>query len=449
MNAKEELIRAVIALLNEKVSYAVLRNYEQLPTGNDARDIDIIIRRRDFMGVRRELVRLIDSLGWRIVSYLNSDRLVTFVCGRNTPGHTDMVQWDFFFDTSVWGIRLMGADEFLADKEFNGFLWHSLPASRFLDKYLYDRAVGAAYPERYRSSREAAEHLPAVHGKLRRIFGCSRADECDRKGRWGLMARAFGHNLVRRPLPLFREMSRWAWSYARNYFTSATGLSIAFTGPDGAGKTTVIEQVIGRTGDVFRKAHVYLHFRPALFGNLGDVAQKAGVKKDVDRNYSDPHRGGRTSALNSLVRLSYYTADYILGHWLRTKRITRITRLVIFDRYFSDIICDPRRSRIYLPYRFLNAWRKLLIPRLNYNVLLTASPEVILSRKRELSRADIDAINERIDLLAAQPGYLKVMNDTTPDRAVDEIVTQVFDDRHRRNLRRLGLGNTTKACDTQ
>lgn len=437
MNAKESLIRAVISLLNERVSYAVLRNYEQLPTGNDARDIDIIIRRRDFMGVRRELVALIDAMGWRIVNYLNSDRLVTFVCGHNSPGATDMVQWDFFFDTSVWGIRLMSAGEFLSDKEFNGFLWHSLPASRFLDKYLYDRAVGAAYPERYRASREAAEHLPAVHGKLLRIFGCSTAAECDTKSRLRLISRAFGHNLLHRPLPLAAEMSRWAWSYVRNYFTSATGLSISFTGPDGAGKTTVIEQVIGRTGDVFRKAHVYLHFRPALFGNLGDVAQKAGVKKEVDRNYSDPHRGGRTSALNSLVRLSYYTADYILGHWLRTKRITRITRLVIFDRYFTDIICDPRRSRIYLPYKLLNAWRRLLIPRLNYNVLLTASPDVILQRKQELSRADIDAINARIDSLAMQPGYLKVMNDTTADEAVDAIVAHVFDDRHRRNLRRL------------
>lgn len=437
MDAKEQLIRAIIGLLNERVSYAVLRNYEQLPLGNDARDIDIIIRRRDFMGVRRDLVSLIDRLGWRIVNYLNSDRLVTFVCGRNTPGHTDMVQWDFFFDTSVWGIRLMSADEFLADKEFNGFLWHSLPASRFLDKYLYDRAVGAQYPERYRESRRAAEHLPAVHGKLRRVFGCSSAGECDCRVRMRLMAAALRHNLFRRPVPLVREMARWAWSYTRNYFRSSTGLSISFTGPDGAGKTTVIEQVIGRTGDVFRKAHVYLHFRPALFGNLGDVAQKAGVKKEVDRNYSDPHRGARTSAVSSLARLSYYTADYVLGHWLRTKRYTRITRLVIFDRYFTDIICDPRRSRIYLPFRFLDLWRRLLIPRLDYNILLTASPEVILSRKRELDKKDIDAINARIDLLAPRKGYLRVFNDTTPDHAVDAILTHVFDDRHSRNLRRL------------
>lgn len=437
---KERLIREIIGFLNENADYVVLRNYEQLPVGNDARDIDIIIRRKQFRSLRSRLVSLIDALGWSILTYLDSDRLVTFVCARAGDGvETDLVQWDFFFDTSVWGIQLMSADEFLADKEFNGFLWHSGSASKFLDKYLYDRAVGAQYPERYRSVREAAEYLPTVQSKLSDIFGCADAVTCDRASRKSLMLHAFRRNLTRRPFALIGEMSRWGWSYLRNYLGRGTGFAIGFTGPDGAGKTTVIDMVIDRLGDVFRKAHAYYHFRPALFGNLGDVAQKAGVKKEVDRNYSDPHRGGRTSAINSLARLSYYTVDYIVGYWAKVKSQTRITRLVIFDRYFSDIICDSRRSRIYLPYRFLNLWRKLFIPSLRYNILLTASTDTILERKRELSREDIEAINQRIDLLAAQKGYLKVLNESTPDVAVNQILSHIFAEQHKVNLRRLGF----------
>ena len=82
-------------------------------------------------------------------------------------------------------------------------------------------------------------------------------------------------------------------------------------------------------------------------------------------------------------------------------------------------------------------WRKLFIPQLRYNILLTASTDTILQRKRELSREDIEAVNARIDLLAPQRGYLKVVNDSTPDVAVNQILTHIFDKQHRLNLRRL------------
>ncbi len=112
--------------------------------------------------------------------------------------------------------------------------------------------------------------------------------------------------------------------------------------------------------------------------------------------------------------------------------------LVIFDRYFTDIICDSRRSRIYLPPKFLNLWRKLFIPSLDYNILLTASSETILARKRELDEAGINAINERIDYLAPKKGYLKVLNESTPDAAVTEILNHIFNEQHKKNLKRLG-----------
>ncbi|MDE6390038.1 MAG: hypothetical protein K2L26_01300, partial [Duncaniella sp.] len=249
--------------------------------------------------------------------------------------------------------------------------------------------------------------------------------------------KAAGHNLRHRPLGLLRDMSNFLYTFAGNYLRSRTGFSVGFTGPDGSGKTTVIDRTIERLGDVFASAHAYYHFRPALFGNLGEVAHSAGIKKDVDRNYSDPHRGGKTGLLSSLARLGYYSMDYILGYFAKVKTKTRITRLVIFDRYFTDIICDSRRSRIYLSPRFLNMWRRLFIPSLDYNILLTASSETILSRKRELDEEGIRDINSRIDYLAPQDGYLKVLNESTPDDAVTCILGHIFSEQHKKNLKRL------------
>ena len=61
-------ITEVIGLLNEKADYAVLRNFEGLPDKNKSRDIDVIITLRSYRAVKDELVRLIDSTGWKIVT---------------------------------------------------------------------------------------------------------------------------------------------------------------------------------------------------------------------------------------------------------------------------------------------------------------------------------------------------------------------------------------------
>lgn len=199
----------------------------------------------------------------------------------------------------------------------------------------------------------------------------------------------------------------------------------------------MIDLLIENLGDVFRKAHVYYHFRPVLFGNLGEVAHSAGVKKEVDRNYSQPHRGGKTGKVSSMVRLLYYSLDYIVGYWLKVKSVTRITRLVIFDRYYTDIICDSRRSRIYLNYKFLYGFGKLFIPSLDYNILLTAGTDTILARKRELDEEGIRLINKKIDYLANKKGYKKILNERTPEETVTEILSYIFEKQHNKNLRRL------------
>ncbi len=431
-----EHISQVIGFLNDNADYALLRNFDGLPDNNKSRDIDIIINRNSYKQVKHRLVKLIEESGWRIVTYLNSDRLITYVCAHLDGVETELVQWDFFFDTSMWGIELMSAEEFLATKQFNGFLYYVGVECRFLDKYLYNRLTGGHYPEKYRATRERAEFLPEVVAKVKSLYGYRSVAACDKASRLSLLTAAITYNLKRKPLGLIANMCHFLWRFIINYFRG-TGFSIGFTGPDGSGKTTVIDLMIEQLGEVFRKAHTYFHFRPALFGNLGEVAHSAGIKKDVDRNYSDPHRGGKTGMLSSIARLGYYSVDYIVGYFVKIKPVIRITRLAIFDRYFTDIICDSRRSRIYLPPKFLNVWRKLFIPSLDYNILLTADSETILQRKQELDSKGIEAINAKINYLAGKKGYYKIKNDGTPQEAVAQILRIVFQEQHKKNIRRL------------
>lgn len=436
-NLAAEHITNIIGLLNTKADYAVLRNFEGLPNHNTSRDIDIIITKKSYKKIKNELVNLIDRSGWKIVTYLYSDRLITYVCAYQAGEKTEIVQWDFFVNTSVFGILLMDAGEFLVYKKFNGFLYYVDVECQFLDKYLYNRVVGSQYPEKYRAIREKAEHTTIVEQKIRFLFGMKTVAQCDKINGKKLLWAAICWNLKCHPICFLGNLILFLGTFWGNYLRSNTGFSVGFTGPDGSGKTTVIDLLLDRLAPVFRTAYKYYHFRPALFGNLGEVAHSAGLKKEVDRDYSKPHRGEKTGILSSFVRLLYYSLDYIVGYWIKVKSVTRITRIVIFDRYYTDIICDSHRSRIYLNYRILYWFGKLFIPSLDYNILLTASTDTILVRKKELDEDDIRLINEKIDYLADKKGYKKILNEQTPEVAVAKILVYIFDNQHNCNLKRL------------
>lgn len=429
-----DFLKAVFAFLNTNADYAVLRNYDGLPEFNNSRDIDIIIEKDTYANVKSQLIDVVEQCGWKIVTLLKSDRLVTWVCGNIAmDGFVNLIQLDFFFNTSVFGIELLPARYMLKSKSFNGKIYHVDIVCEFLDKYLYDRAVGAKYPEKYNAVKTSVKTNSDVISVLKKVFGVNSIEECDGANGKKLLLHAFCSS----PFLNFVRFIRFEYYRIANYLKSNTGFTIGFTGPDGVGKTTVINKLIDSLGVVFRDAHEYMHFRPTLFGNLGDVAHSAGLKKDVDRNYSDPHRGGKTGKVSSFLRLFYYSLDYIVGYWIKIKSVTRITRLVIFDRYYTDIICDSRRSRIYLSPKFLYRYGRVFIPSLDYNILLTADTDVILARKQELSIADVDAINKNIDFLASKKGYLKVLNNSSPESTVTSILTYIFENQHNINLKRL------------
>ena len=79
----------------------------------------------------------------------------------------------------------------------------------------------------------------------------------------------------------------------------------------------------------------------------------------------------------------------------------------------------------------------MFIPQLDYNILLTAEVDTILARKQELTREGIEVINERIEFLAGKKGYRKFLNEGTAEEMVTEILEWVFEEQHKRNMKRI------------
>lgn len=194
---------------------------------------------------------------------------------------------------------------------------------------------------------------------------------------------------------------------------------ISFSGPDGCGKTTVIDLVMETLS--VNPPHLF-HFRPTLFPNLGEMGHKVGVKKEVDRNFDTPHRAKRCGFASSFVRLVYYMNDYIIGYWLKVMPLRQRKNIVFFDRYYTDIIVDSERSSIFLNYKLL-CFLRHFVPSCQRNFLIRVKPETILARKQELTMDDMKIIYERLEYFASHDKRcVWIDNNGSPEEAVKQII---------------------------
>ncbi len=436
-NSISSFLTDVFYLLNNSTRYAVLRNYEGLPM-QAGRDIDLIISPESFHKQLPAFIAIVERHGFRIIVSDRRQFMHFFGLGRVIGTDVELISFDFIFTPFLKGYRLMSADEILDARQFNGQIYHVRCDHEFLSKYLYNKILGSDYPDKYNAVRDKAlmSYSKEIEQSLRAIWGedISSVEVVESLSSSRLYGR-FKSQLRRKNIVLYySDIIEYMFCQLRRILCPK-GFSIGFTGPDGVGKTTIIgmtEKHLKQLSSV-----TIFHHRPTLIGNLSNVVHQAGLKRKVDDDYSRPHRGGKHSAISSLFRLMYYSVDYIVGFYAKVLRRLFNGGFVIFDRYYTDIVCDAQRSGIYLPVRFLHIWGRIFIPSLDYNILLTASTDTILKRKQELDREGVETINRKIDYLADKAGYYKIMNEGTPQEAVAEILHIILEVQHKKNIKRI------------
>ena len=226
-------------------------------------------------------------------------------------------------------------------------------------------------------------------------------------------------------LPVNRGWSGWKnkFLYIIDTFREhrpRRGFTITFSGVDGAGKSTVIENIRRQVEKRYRRKVVVLRHRPAVLPMLS--AWKEGRAKAEQRAAERlPRQGNNGSMLSSLARFAYYFADYLFGQFIVFIRYISRGYVVIYDRYYFDFIHDGKRSNIVLPPAFTRRFYFLLLkPRFNF--FLYADAETILKRKKELDGETIRQLTSRyIDLFSSlgkqyrQSKYVTVENNQLPE----------------------------------
>ena len=150
---------------------------------------------------------------------------------------------------------------------------------------------------------------------------------------------------------------------------------ISFLGPDGCGKSTIIDAV--KELDLPFRRIDYFHLKPRLMGSNGDG-------KPVE----DPHSKPVYKGILSYLKLLHFMMDYWPGFLVKVLPLKIKSSLVIFDRYYDDIYIDPRRFR-YGGSKSIAKLMKFFIPKPDMSFVLTASPEVIFARKQEVSYEEL------------------------------------------------------------
>ena len=147
-------------------------------------------------------------------------------------------------------------------------------------------------------------------------------------------------------------------------------------GPDGAGKSTVIEGLAQEFAIPLRQ-RILFHWRPEVLARRKDNSP-----------VTEPHGQTSRGLLASMAYLSVFFADcwagYLFVIWARLVK----SDFVQFDRYFHDVLVDPLRYRYGGPVWYARFLCRLL-PEPDLVILLDANEDLIFARKTELTRAEI------------------------------------------------------------
>ena len=166
------------------------------------------------------------------------------------------------------------------------------------------------------------------------------------------------------------------------------GKFVAVLGPDGSGKTTLIAELTELVSQTGGCAAIF-HWRPQFRRNGGPAIVVA-----------EPHGKPMRSIAASLLKLPYLWWKFSFGYLIKVRPLLRSGTIVIFDRYFHDLLVDPTRYRYSAP-KFLAKWVAACIPQPDLWIVLDAPLEVLRQRKQEVTSDETARQREAYLALAA------------------------------------------------
>lgn len=379
--------------------YCILRNYAGLPITLQGSDLDILVPKEELeQATKLVAISARKNQGFAVWREWNDCVRVILCSGVDSSGSRWGVHIDLFSALRWKGLDYYPTDQVLSsardkdgvrvadicDDTMVSFLGKLLitgkcPQSDFSDAVTACKQYSTRISERskvtFGNGTKRLMHTlhSAEYGKLASLA---------RTLRRSLMIKMLigsPHRMLRNKVNrLFAHLDR---------LRNRPGMFVAVIGPDGSGKSTLIEQVRPQIEHLLHVETELHHSRPSLLPALATLLGQGN--KGVVPAFNPPYTKPPSGLLLSLVRLSYYAIDYVFGYCLKVyPKLVRSTQVVLFDRYFYDYFFDPMRYRVRLPYWIVSAF-EFLVPQPDLVILLKVQPEIAFKRKQELSQSEL------------------------------------------------------------
>ncbi len=203
---------------------------------------------------------------------------------------------------------------------------------------------------------------------------------------------------------------------------------LVFVGPDGSGKTTIIENIRTKLSPKYKVEINHIRFNNIpRAGNLKALIRsifKKGIipPNTITKSYlTAPEKqyvyGPNFPLWKITLILTYEIFDYILGHFILFH--SKKDSIVVFDRYLYDYYTEKDWSNT--PLWFMN-FLLLLAPNPEYIFFMENTPQEINKRKNELSVKDIEIVNKRTRaLLSRKTNFVPLDTNKSPDQLAEVV----------------------------